>query len=75
MDHAMENRMSAGDTSQAKLSLWLSFVTIAQPYFFPSIRAGSSGPADLSVIIVHVIYEFISAASRRISLTVSVGWK
>jgi hypothetical protein len=38
-------------------------------------RAGSSGPADLSVIIVHVINEFISAASRRISLTVSVGWK
>jgi hypothetical protein len=37
----MENRMSAGDTYQAKCSLWLSFVTIAQPYFFPSIRGGA----------------------------------
>jgi putative ATP-binding cassette transporter len=37
----MENRMSGNDTSQDKRSLWLSFVTIAQPYFFPSIRGGA----------------------------------
>ena len=33
--------MTRKDTPQKKRSLWMSFVTIAQPYFFPAIPGGA----------------------------------
>ena len=33
--------MTGNDASQGKRSLWISFVSIAQPYFFPRIRGGA----------------------------------
>jgi vitamin B12/bleomycin/antimicrobial peptide transport system ATP-binding/permease protein len=41
---------------QDKPSLWKSFVTIAQPYFFPRIRAGA--PATLLLMILLLVFLF-----------------
>lgn len=42
--------------SQTKHSLWKSFVTIAQPYFFPGIRRG--GMATLLLIVLLLVFLF-----------------
>ncbi len=41
IDDSTEAPMAGNDASQDKRSLWISFVTIAQPYFFPGIRGGA----------------------------------
>jgi putative ATP-binding cassette transporter len=42
--------------SQSNRSLWMRFVTIAQPYFFPSIRGG--GLAILLLMILLLVFLF-----------------
>jgi putative ATP-binding cassette transporter len=42
--------------SQDKRSLWRSFITIAQPYFFPGIRGG--GLATLLLMVMLLVFLF-----------------
>jgi vitamin B12/bleomycin/antimicrobial peptide transport system ATP-binding/permease protein len=48
--------MAADPIPRHKPSLWRSFVTIAQPYFFPNIRGG--GLATLLLMIMLLIFLF-----------------
>jgi vitamin B12/bleomycin/antimicrobial peptide transport system ATP-binding/permease protein len=48
--------MAGNDVSQDKRSLWISFVTIAQPYFFPRIRRGAW--ATLLLMIMLLVFLF-----------------
>ena len=48
--------MAGNDMPQHKRSLWKSFVTIAQPYFFPGIRGG--GPITLLLMIMLLVFLF-----------------
>lgn len=48
--------MAGNKTSQGKRSLWMSFVTIAQPYFFPHMRGGAW--VTLLLLIMLLIFLF-----------------
>jgi len=48
--------MADYDPSQDKRSLWISFVSIAQPYFFPNMRGGAW--ATLLLMIMLLIFLF-----------------
>ena len=54
--------------TQTKRSLWTRFVTIAQPYFFPNVRAGSWLTLLLMILLLVFLFAVLSSAVAAITL-------
>jgi putative ATP-binding cassette transporter len=61
--------MTRKDTPQKKRSLWMSFVTIAQPYFFPGIRGGAWVTLLLMIMLLVFLFGLLFMLVAGITLT------
>jgi vitamin B12/bleomycin/antimicrobial peptide transport system ATP-binding/permease protein len=61
--------MTPKDTLQKKPSLWMSFVTIAQPYFFPTIPGGAWATAVLMIMLLVFLFGLLFVIVTGITLT------